>query len=176
MIIIDAPQGHVFHNRDGNFSVRKGTAKKVTTPPPEKSTLWLDRQQFARIFGRIPANGVNLRADVFIRLCRLANVVLFFEGGSEDRDVLLNAYNGTPKIPILQTFGENPGHGIFLNDEGNFNLQPFPSVETPVDTWTLFIDSERFECMFGRDSRDFFANEVLRISKLAGHKLRAISK
>jgi hypothetical protein len=187
--LISAEQGYVVQERDGNFAVRRSCPQyygNKGVDPCIQANVVLSRQEFARIFGRIPPSGINMRSDVFIRFCRLAGIVLYFEGGPfpndhkpEDRNPSVSAYD--IRTPMIRTYDQDAGEfdkalGLFLNDEGNFLVTPMEHDGPVPNAWPLLVPEDDFESMFGTDTRDYFANEVIRISKLAGISLRAFKK
>jgi len=170
--LIVGEQGVVFQGRDGNFRVRRKNGHKGG------GYLDLNRSEFARLFGRIPPNGVVLRADVFIRILRLAGYIFLFEtadspASASDRTDTTGEipFAYCPNTPIIRTFNLNSGPhdratGLFLNDEGNFNVTPVVHGTLGQTSWSLYIPEDKFERMFGLDTRDYFANEVIRIASL----------
>jgi hypothetical protein len=174
--LIHSEQGFLIQGRDGNFVVNRTQRGREYD-----SFVDLSRQGFARIFGRIPNGGIGLRADVFIRLCRLAEIILYFYPNKKNEEERLGIDGADdPKVAMIRTYEISADRfskamGLFLNDEGNFNVQPIEhGAEVP--SWTLKIGTEEFESMFGLDSRDYFANEVIRISTLAGLGLGATTR
>lgn len=132
----------------------------------------LSQKRFAEIFGRVPVRGLSLRADVFVRLCRLGglNVFLFDTTNEEDgpipeeSDVLLRTEdpNADPKAP---------SYALVLQPDGNIQLV---SSTVAALQGGQGIDYDRFESMFGFEPREnYFCNEVLRIAGLGGLRLAA---
>lgn len=161
--ILSGVQGAAYQNRDGNFHIRRDVIPAPGVPS-------LSRAEFARIFGRLPPKGVNLRADLFFRLVRLGGLEVGF-GPIGDP-----SFPDKRKGPLFRTYDSeknqnDEAYGVFLNDEGNFNLQPIPHGGPAVGLG-LCLSYDEFEKIFGFDSRDYFANEVVRIATLAGYEVQ----
>lgn len=171
--LIVGEQGYVSQSNNGNFQVFRSDKKKGSL----EGDVILNRSEFAKIFGRIPSTGVSLRADVFIRLCRMSNIILYFFDPEQGKPFVGEITEYSTTSPMIQAVNVEdddftPSYGLFLNDEGNFNLLPVSKMPKPSPI-TLPININKFESMFGLDIRDYFANEAIRIATLAGVPIRA---
>lgn len=163
---------YISQSQDGNFVA-------IHTPNiPRNLGVEMSQYTFAEVFGRVPVRGMDIRADVFIRLCRLGGLVVYFEDTGFPVDV------PTPQLPnetrvILRTScpgNVNPnatGYCLRIHPDGNFRLYTAPLSGI---SGGLGIDYDRFESMFGSEPRDYFANEVLRIATLGRLALRITTK
>ncbi len=162
-VYIASDIGHVRRNTDGNFSAVR-CREQITSQVP------VSRQDFARMFGRIPRGGLNIRADLFIRLIRLAG----FSVGVSKTEAVHAEWPRSKTSPIIQshdpgTSFSDPGFGLFISDDGNFNVKPFPNGDEP-ECYSLRPD--QFSRAFGEAPRDYLSNEVIRILDLCGLILR----
>lgn len=166
MTVINSPIGSVYCLNNGNFSVSRSMINDGLALPLQSET-------FLRVFGRPPVSAFSLRADAFFRLCRLAGLVIHFDAKEKPpRPVFEGSYK--PSVPMVKATVPNqdehfPSLGLFLNDEGNFNI--LPSNNKVEFGWTLPVDICDFESMFGSSPRDYFANDVVRVTTLAGLKI-----
>ncbi len=157
-----ARDGGVFVNatQDGNFVLQHALTALNTG-------LKLTQERFGKIFGRVPMRGLKMRADVFLRLCRLGGLSLVLA----DEKVEDQLFPPGPEDVFLFTTQEGISsadkvHALQYQPDGNFRLtSEFTHGEVTAGRGIPF---DRFEAMFGLEPRDFFANEVLRISGLVG--------
>jgi hypothetical protein len=156
-----APDGGVYVDatKDGNFSLFHAmTALKMG--------LELPQERFGKIFGRVPLRGLKMRADVFLRLCVLGGLKPGFLH-SEPETLTLPG----PERVFLFTCEEgikptDPVFALQYQPDGNFRLTN-DFIYKDI-TGGVGVSFDRFECAFGLEPRDFFANEVLRIAGLVG--------
>jgi hypothetical protein len=147
---------YVYSTTDGNFSIAH-TAGSVLKP-----RVLLSQDRFARIFGRVPARGLPLRADVLIRMCRLGDVlpkIVGSDGSSLAGDILIKTHDAAAA-------DSDQGYCLTFTPDSNLRLETTSVAELRANPEGYPLDYDAFEATFGFEVRLFFANEVLRLLRL----------